>query len=136
VFKTTGDGLLVEFPSPVEAVRCAAAVQETLGSEASEEPSQVLQLRIGINLGDIILEEDGDVYGDGVNIAARLEQIADPGGVCISAKVYEEVRDRLPYTFEDRGEQNVKNIARPIRAYALAGSRVEGRATAAKPAAP
>jgi adenylate cyclase len=121
VFKTTGDGILVEFPSPVEAVRCAATVQETLGSKAAEEPSQPLQLRIGINLGDIIIEEDGDVYGDGVNVAARLEQLADPGGISISGKVYEEVRDKLPYAFEDRGEQQVKNIARPVKVYALRG---------------
>ena len=121
VFKTTGDGLLVEFPSPVEAVRCAAEVQETLASQASQEPFQALQLRIGINLGDIIIEEDGDVYGDGVNVAARLEQLADPGGISISGKVYEEVRDKLPYAFEDRGEQQVKNIARPVRVYALRG---------------
>ena len=121
VFKATGDGLLVEFPSPVEAVRCAVAIQETLRSKAAEEPSQPLQLRIGINLGDIIIEEDGDVYGDGVNVAARLEQLADPGGISISGKVYEEVRDKLPYAFADRGEQQVKNIARPVRVYALRG---------------
>jgi adenylate cyclase len=96
VFKTTGDGFLVEFPSPVEAVRCAAAVQEAVGSKASEESSPTLQLRIAINLGDLIIEEDGDVYGDGVNVAARLEQLADPGGISISGKVYEEVRDKLP----------------------------------------
>ena len=76
VFKATGDGLLVEFPSPVEAVRCAAEVQDVLASEAAQESSQALQLRIGINLGDIIIEEDGDVFGEGVNIAARLEQLA------------------------------------------------------------
>jgi TolB-like protein/class 3 adenylate cyclase len=121
VFKTMGDGLLVEFASPVEAVRCAAAVQETVGSQAPQEPSPALQLRIGINLGDIIIEEDGDVYGDGVNVAARMEQLAEAGGISISGKVYEEVRDKLPYAFEDRGEQQVKNIARPVRVYALRG---------------
>ena len=119
VFKTTGDGLLIEFASPVEAVRCAVGVQEALGCEASQEPSQALQLRIGINLGDIMIEEDGDVYGDGVNVAARLEKLAEPGGISISGKVYEEVRDKLPYSFEDRGKQQVKNIARPVRVYAL-----------------
>ena len=87
VFKTTGDGLLVEFQSPVEAVRCALGVQEALGSHASQEPSRAFQLRIGINLGDIIIEEDGDVYGDGVNVAARLEQLAEPGSISISAKI-------------------------------------------------
>ncbi len=87
VFKTTGDGVLVEFSSPVEAVRCAVAIQEALAAQAAQEPSSALQLRIGINLGDIILEEDGDVYGDGVNVTARLEQLAEAGGVCISGKV-------------------------------------------------
>jgi adenylate cyclase len=121
IFKTTGDGFLVEFPSPVEAVRCAAAVQEAIGLQVSQEPSQTLLLRIGINLGDIIVEEDGDVYGDGVNVAARLEQRADAGGVFISGKVYEEIRDKLPYSFDDCGEQQIKNIARPVRMYALRG---------------
>jgi len=79
-------------------------------------------MRIGINLGDIIVEPDGDIYGDGVNVAARLEQIADPGAICISGGVYEVVRDKLAISFEDRGEQQVKNIARPIRVYALAGA--------------
>ena len=77
-------------------------------------------MRIGINLGDIIIEEDGDVFGEGVNIAARLEQLAGVGGICISGKVYEEVRDKLPFAFEDRGEKQVKNIPRPIRVYPLA----------------
>ena len=119
VFKTTGDGLLVEFSSPVEAVRCAVGIQEALAAQAAQEPSQAIQLRIGINLGDIMIEEDGDVYGDGVNIAARLEQIAEPGGISISGKVYEEVRDKLPYSFEDQGEKQVKNITRPVRVYSL-----------------
>ena len=118
VFKTTGDGLLAEFPSPVEAVRCAVAIQEALGSV---ETPDALRLRIGINLGDIIVEEDGDIFGDGVNVAARLEQMADEGGICISGKVYEEVRDKLKYRFEDLGERQVKNIARPVRVYRLAG---------------
>src|SRR3712207_1735464 len=83
VVKTTGDGFLVEFSSPVEAVRCAAEVQEALAAKASQEPSHALQLRIGINLGDIIIEEDGDIYGDGVNVAARLEQMAGPEGIWI-----------------------------------------------------
>jgi adenylate cyclase len=117
VVKTTGDGFLIEFPSPVEAVRCAVVLQETLSSGP-------LQLRIGINLGDIIFEEDGDVYGDGVNIAARLEQLADPGGVCISGKVYDEVEGKIDCHFVSRGEQQVKNITKPVRVYTLAsGSR-------------
>lgn len=141
VFKTTGDGLFVEFSSPVEAVRCAVEVQQALTAQASQEPSQALQLRIGINLGDIMIEEDGDVYGDGVNIAARLEQIADPGGILLSGKVFEEVRDRVSYSFEDRGEQSIKNIARPLRTYALLrGPRVKevgtGRKTFSQPDRP
>jgi adenylate cyclase len=119
VVKTTGDGFLVEFASPVEAVRCAVEVQDLLTAKGSQEPSQALQIRIGINLGDIIIEEDGDIYGDGVNVAARLEQLADPGGICISGKIYEEVRDKVPYGFDDQGEQQVKNIARPVRVYRL-----------------
>jgi adenylate cyclase len=124
VFKTTGDGVLVEFSSPVEAVRCAVGIQEALTAQAVQQPSVALQLRIGINLGDILIEEDGDVYGDGVNVAARLEQIAESGGVCVSGKVYEEVRDKLPFAFEDKGPQQVKNIARAVRVYNLAGVAV------------
>ena len=123
IVKTTGDGFLVEFASPVEAVRCAVGMQAALASAhaAPQEPSQPIQMRIGINLGDILIEPDGDIYGDGVNVAARLEQLAEPGGVCISGAVDEVVRDRLGIVaFEDRGEQQVKNIARPVRVYTLA----------------
>src|SRR5215207_11632589 len=121
--KTTGDGFLVEFASPVQAVRGALSIQEALTSaEATQGRSRPFQMRIGINLGDILIEPDGDIYGDGVNVAARLEQIADPGAICISGGVYEVVRDKLAISFEDRGEQQVKNIARPIRVYALAGA--------------
>jgi len=119
VVKITGDGFLIEFSSPVEAVRCAREVQEALAAKDPQEPNQALQVRIGINLGDIIIEGDGDIYGDGVNVAARLEQIAEPGSIWVSGKVYEEVRDKLPYGFKDRGEQQVKNISRPVRIYSL-----------------
>jgi adenylate cyclase len=119
VVKTTGDGFLVEFGSPLEAVQFAVEIREALTSRATDSTTRPLQLRIGINLGDIILEQDGDIYGDGVNIAARLEQLAQPGAICISAKVYEEVRDKLPYSFRDQGEQSVKNIAKPVRVYSL-----------------
>jgi adenylate cyclase len=129
VVKTTGDGILVEFSSPVEAVRCAVEVQEAIAAKASEKPSQALQLRIGINLGDIIIEDDGDIYGDGVNVAARLEQMAEPGSIWVSGKVYEEIRDRLPYSFEDHGEQLVKNIVRPLRVYSLLGRTVDPEVT-------
>ena len=110
--KTTGDGFLIEFPSPVEAVRCAISIQEMTATGP-------LQLRIGINLGDIIIEEDGDVYGEGVNVAARLEALCDPGGVLISGKVFDEIEGKIDRTFESRGEQTVKNIKKPIRAYAV-----------------
>lgn len=125
VFKTTGDGFLAEFPSPVEAVRCAVKVQETLAADDAQESCRPLQLRIGINLGDIIVEEDGDVYGDGVNIAARLQQRADPGGVWISGSVHDHVGGRIEASFENRGEQQVKNIARPVRVYAWSRTDAE-----------
>ncbi|MGO4705417.1 adenylate/guanylate cyclase domain-containing protein [Microvirga sp. 2MCAF38] len=117
--KTLGDGFLVEFSSPVEAVRCAVEVQDALVGDLAERLGCKLQLRIGINLGDIIIEDDGDIYGDGVNVASRLEQMATPGSICLSGKVYEEVRDKLSYDFADLGEQRVKNIARPVRVYGL-----------------
>ena len=116
--KTVGDGFLVEFASPLAAVRCAVDLQEAVAA-ASDEPVKPFKLRIGINLGDIMIEEDGDIFGDGVNIASRLEQMSPPGGICLSGKVYEEVRDKLPYTFEDQGEHQFKNIGRPIRVYCI-----------------
>jgi adenylate cyclase len=112
VVKTTGDGFLIEFASPVEAVRCALTIQ----SRTSAGP---LRLRIGINLGDVIIEKDGDVYGEGVNVAARLEALCDPGGVLVSGKVYDEVEGKVEAAFESRGEQQVKNIAKPVRVHAV-----------------
>jgi hypothetical protein len=91
--------------------------QDALASRAAREPSRTLQLRIGINLGDLIIEDDGVVYGDGVNVAARLERLADPGSVCISGKVHEEVQGKLPMVFEYLGDQQVKNIPRPVRVF-------------------
>jgi TolB-like protein len=117
IVKTTGDGLLVEFGSVVDAVRCAVAVQQAMPERhAGLAPDSHIELRIGINLGDVIVEGD-DLYGDGVNIAARIEALADPGGVFVSNVVHDQVRDRLPFVFEDLGEQQVKNIARPVRVY-------------------
>jgi len=117
IVKTTGDGLLVEFPSAVDAVRCAVEVQRGMAERnAPLAIDERIELRIGINLGDVIVEGD-DIYGDGVNVAARLEGLAEPGGVFISNIVYEEVRDRLPFDFDDIGEQRVKNIARLVRVY-------------------
>jgi adenylate cyclase len=119
IVKNTGDGLLAEFPSVVDAVRCAVEVQRGMIDRNQEQPGdRHTEFRIGINLGDVMVE-DGDIFGDGVNVAARLESLAEPGGICISRVVRDQIRDKLPYPFEDRGEQSVKNIARPVRVYAL-----------------
>ncbi len=129
--KTTGDGMLVEFASVVDAVRCAVAVQQAMPERnTSVAADSRIELRIGINLGDVIVEGD-DLYGDGVNIAARIEALADPGGVFVSNTVHDQVRDRLPFVFEDLGEQQVKNIARPVRVY-----RVRDTGGAAKTPSP
>jgi adenylate cyclase len=117
IVKTTGDGMLVEFASVVDAVRCAVEVQQVMRERNTDVGADSrIELRIGINLGDVIVETD-DIYGDGVNIAARIETLADAGGVFVSNTVHEHVRDRLPFVFEDLGEQQVKNIAQPIRIY-------------------
>jgi len=117
IVKLMGDGLLAEFPSVVDAVQCAVDIQKALsGREADLPTGQHIMLRIGVNLGDIIVEGT-DIYGDGVNIAARLESLADPGGICISGKVYDEIRTRIPVIFEDLGEKQVKNIPGPLRVY-------------------
>src|SRR6266481_329901 len=119
IVKTTGDGLLLEFPSVVDAVECAVAVQAVMAARNAGIPQDRRMLfRIGINLGDILVEGD-DILGDGVNIAARLEGIAEPGGICISASAYDQVRGKVAVEFADLGEQSLKNIARPIRAYAV-----------------
>ena len=119
IVKTTGDGMLVEFPSVVDAVRCAVEVQRGMVErEAGVDPERELRFRIGINLGDIIIDKD-DIFGDGVNVAARLEALAEPGGLCISGTVRDHIGDRLPYAFSDEGEQSVKNIAQPVQVFAL-----------------
>src|SRR5215510_5197395 len=120
IVKTTGDGMLVEFASAVDAVTCAMTVQEKMG-EQSGSSTPAISFRIGINIGDIIIEGD-DIFGDGVNVAARLEGIAEPGGICISSSAYEQVRGKVPVEFTDLGEQTLKNIARPVRAYAVGPS--------------
>jgi len=120
IVKTTGDGLLVEFASVVDAVRCAVEVQREMAARNDPVPAtRRLEFRIGINVGDIIIEA-GDIFGDGVNIAARLEALAEPGGICLSAAAHEQVRDRLDIAYEDLGEQQVKNITRPVRTYGVA----------------
>ena len=117
VVKLMGDGLLAEFPSVVEAVLSAVDIQNgMIGREPDLPDGERIRLRIGINLGDVMVE-GSDIYGDGVNVAARLEGLAEPGGICISGKVYEEVGNKLPTAFEDLGEQEVKNIAEPVRVY-------------------
>src|SRR6516164_3697355 len=117
IVKNTGDGLLAEFASVVEAVRCAVGVQRGMVARDPDVPEERrIRFRIGVNLGDVIVEQD-DIFGDGVNVAARLEALAEPGGICISRMVRDNVRDKLDYTFEDLGEQQVKNIARPVRLY-------------------
>ena len=117
IVKTTGDGLLLEFASVVDAVRCAVEVQREMAERnADVPPDRRIEFRMGINLGDII--KDGrDIHGDGVNVAARLEALAEPGGICVSRVVRDQVRDKLAFSFEDMGEQQVKNIARPIRVH-------------------
>jgi adenylate cyclase len=118
IIKTTGDGILVEFQSVTEALRCAVDFQERMARRNRDmAASRALLYRIGINLGDVIVEEDGDIFGDGVNVAARLESIADPGGICVSAAVRDQIADRLAIGFQDLGEQQVKNISRPIRVF-------------------
>src|SRR5712672_1172255 len=117
IVKTTGDGLLVEFASVVDAVRCAVDVQREMAERNAEVPAATrIEFRVGINLGDIIIDAD-DIYGDGVNVAARLEALAEPGGICVSRVVRDQVRDKLDFSFADMGEQSVKNIARPVRVY-------------------
>jgi adenylate cyclase len=124
IVKTTGDGMLAEFPSVVDAVRCAVEIQRGMVDRIAEIPEDKrITFRIGINLGDVIID-GGDIYGDGVNIAARLEALAEPGGICISRVVRDQIRDKLSYPFEDMGEQSVKNIARPIRVYRMSAAIV------------
>jgi len=118
IVKLTGDGVLCEFPSIVDAVACAMQIQLGMaGREADVAEDARIRFRIGVNLGDIILEADGDIYGGGVNVAARLEGLAEPGGICISGTAFDHVHGKLEFGFEDLGERAVKNIARPIRAY-------------------
>jgi adenylate cyclase len=131
LIKTTGDGALAEFASPFAAMRCAVEIQDHLASGSSP-----LRLRVGLNLGDVIVGQDGDLYGDGINIAVRLEGIADPGGILISEKVHSEVESKLDVGFEDRGEQQLKNISKPVRAFAVragAYSALTERLSAAPP---
>src|SRR5882762_9555493 len=134
IVKTTGDGILIEFPSVVDAVRCAVEVQQGMAQRNTDMPDgQRIVFRVGINLGDVIVEGK-DIYGDGVNIAARLEGLAAPGGICVSRTVRDQVRDKLDFAFEDMGEQQVKNIARPVRVYRIRATASKRPNTIAAPA--
>ena len=130
IVKTMGDGLLLEFPSVVDAVECAAAIQRLMVERNAETPeSKRIVYRVGVHLGDVLIDGD-DILGEGVNIAARLEGICEPGGVLISGSAYEHVRGRVEASFADLGEQDLKNIARPVRAYRVA---IDGPAAAGAP---
>src|SRR5215471_8321992 len=118
IFNTAGDSLVADFASAVDAVQCAVVVQDAITQENAKKPAdEQMRFRIGIHVGDIMVQGD-DIYGDGVNVSARLEALAEPGGICISRMVRDQIRDKLSYAFEDLGEQSVKNIARPVRVYA------------------
>src|SRR5207248_6380703 len=137
IVKLTGDGMLVEFPSVVDAVRCAAEIQRAMRHRNSELPQdRRIEFRIGVNLGDVIVEGD-DIFGDGVNVAARLESIAEPGGIAVSHSVRDHVGNRLDLIFEDMGEQILKNITKPIRVYNVSldgpGARSEKKRRPEKP---
>jgi adenylate cyclase len=136
IVKTTGDGLLVEFASVVDAVRCAVEIQEEMARRDAESTAEWrIQFRVGINLGDVIVDGE-DIHGDGVNIAARLEAMAEPGTVCVSAAAWEQARGKVPFVAEDLGERPLKNIERPQRVFRIGGSAKPGPATAAAKSLP
>jgi adenylate cyclase len=133
IVKVMGDGVLVEFSSAVNAVACAVELQKRMAAANDGLPEERrILLRVGINLGDVLVE-GGDLYGDGVNVAARLEGLADPGGICVSAKVHDEVCRKLDVLFDDAGEQTLKNMAEPLRIYRTGGERGRGPATRQAP---
>src|SRR5688572_11740819 len=133
VFKVTGDGVMVEFASAVNAVQCAVDLQQAMAAAARDQPEdRRIVLRIGINLGDVVVER-GDLYGDGVNIAARLESAADPGGIFVSGSAYDQVRNKTEAAFEELGEQSLKNIGAPVRVYRVAGTPRLLQTTASAP---
>jgi adenylate cyclase len=127
IVKTMGDGLLVQFASAVDAVRCAVDIQRQMAEQnAGTEEQPRLEFRIGINVGDIVIDGD-DIHGDGVNVAARLEALAEPGGIYVSSSVHDQVRDKVDFSFDDIGEQQLKNIARPVRTYKVRITRATQR---------
>ena len=120
IVKTTGDGTLIEFPSAVDAVNHVIDVQRSMARRVSDDDhDSPMELRMGINVGDVIVDGD-DIFGDGVNVAARVEAIAEPGGICLSGTAYDQVRNKLDLPFKDLGEQSLKNIAEPVRVIAIA----------------
>src|SRR5262249_51208117 len=133
IIDTAGDGILAEFSSVLGAVKCALAIQKTM-AERNEpvDPAKRMHFRIGINQGDVVVD-DTRVYGEGVNIAARLESIAEPGGICVSAKVQDEIAGKLDVQWEDLGPQSLKNIAQPIRVYRFNRAKRYGPALSTKP---
>jgi adenylate cyclase len=129
IVKTTGDGLLVEFGSVVDALRCATEVQVAMAERNVDVPPEKrIEFRLGIHQGDIVVDE-GNIFGDGVNVAARLEALSDPGGICVSARVQEDAAGKLDLVFEDMGEQSLKNITRPVRVYRLCLDGVKVQST-------
>jgi len=134
IVKTTGDGILVEFASVVDALRCAVEVQRGMVERNAEVPqNKRIEFRVGIHQGDVIIE-GGDMFGDGVNVAARLEALAEPGGICVSGRVQEDAEGKLEIAFENAGEQQLKNIARPVRVYRVRLSGAAGPSS--RPALP
>jgi adenylate cyclase len=133
IVKTTGDGMLVEFASVVDAVRCAVEVQRGMVDRNADVPQENrIEFRVGIHQGDIIID-GGDIFGDGVNVSARLEGLAEPGGICVSGRVHEDARGKLDIAFEDAGHQQLKNIDRPVRVYRV---QPRGAAVSSRPALP
>ena len=134
VIDTAGDGILAEFGSVVNAAECAVAIQRTMAQRnADVEEARRMRFRIGINQGDVVFD-DSRVYGDGVNVAARLENLAEPGGICISRRVYEDISGKMQLAFVDLGEQQLKNIAQPVRVYRVSGEQLAAARATAKPA--
>src|SRR5215470_9378416 len=129
IVKLTGDGMLIEFPSVVSAVACAVEIQSAIRTRNAATPAERIEFRIGINLGDVIVE-DGDIFGDGVNVASRLEGIAPIGGIAVSQSVRDHVGKRLDLVFEDMGDRHLKNIDKPIRVYSISVDRSSGDSAA------
>src|SRR3954447_5378723 len=131
IVKTTGDGLLVEFTSVIDALRCATEWQRDMAERNAGRLADRIEFRIGVHQGDVVVEDE-DIFGDGVNVAARLEALAEPGGICVSARVQEDAAGRIDLTFEDLGEQSLKNIARSVRVYRVRPTTTESTAKPVK----